>query len=76
MQLHAGSESQQGARVIQKLLQAGFKVVAGVADEERAQAAVDFAASVELLKKDEVQKLRLEEIDLADEESIAAALPK
>jgi len=62
--------------VVQKLLQAGFKVVAGVGDEESAQAAVDFATSVELLRKQEVQKLRLAEIHLGDEESIIAVLPK
>ena len=36
---------------------------------------VDFATSVELLKKQEAQRLQLAEVDLADEDSIAAALP-
>jgi hypothetical protein len=48
---------------------------AGVADKEQAQNVVDFATSVELLKKQEAQKLRLAELDLADVESIQSALP-
>ena len=45
-------------------------------DQEQAQAAVDFAGSVELLRKPELQKLRLAEINLNDEDSIVAALPR
>ena len=47
----------------------------GVADETQARSVVDFATSVELLKKQEAQRLQLAEVDLADEDSIAAALP-
>ena len=49
---------------------------AGVPDQEAAQGAVDFAGKVELLRKQELQKLQLAEIQLNDESSIAAALPK
>lgn len=45
-------------------------------DEEQAQSAVNFATTVELLKKQEAQKLSLKEIDLTNVESITAALPK
>lgn len=48
----------------------------GVSDEEQAQNVVEFATSVELLKKQEAQKLRLEELNLADIDSIQSALPR
>ena len=51
-------------------------MIAGVPDRDEAQNAVNFATSVELLRKPEVQKLQLAEIKLSDGSSIAAALPK
>ena len=52
------------------------KFHAGVSDQEQAQTVVDFASSVELLKKQEVQKLRLAELNLADTDSIQSVLPR
>lgn len=53
-----------------------FHTTTGVPDKEQAQNAVDFASSVELLRKPEVQKLQLAEINLNDATSITSALPK
>lgn len=50
--------------------------VAGVSDVEEAQGLLDFARRFEIIRKDVLSKLSLSEVDFADEESIAAAIPK
>ena len=48
----------------------------GVQDAAEAQAGLDFAKRFEILKGDEIKRIRLQEVDLSDESSIAAALPR
>lgn len=49
---------------------------AGVTDAAEAQAGIEFAKRFELIKGDESKRLRLQEVDLSDESSIAEALPR
>ncbi len=49
---------------------------AGVSDLEEAEALLDFAKRFEIIRKAEISSLSLSEVDFADEESIAAGLPK
>ena len=48
----------------------------GTQDLEQAEGLLDFAKRFELLTRAESSKLTLKELDLADEDSIAAAMPK
>ncbi|KAL0019003.1 hypothetical protein WJX79_006320 [Trebouxia sp. C0005] len=72
----AGGNGQLSARIIQELLRGGFKVTAGVADVEEAQAGLDFAKRFEIIKSAEAKNIRLEAVDLSDESAIADALPR
>lgn len=45
-------------------------------DAAEAQAGIEFAKKFELIKSDESKRLRLQEVDLSDESSIAEALPR
>jgi hypothetical protein len=49
---------------------------AGVADIERATAALNFAKKYELLAADALSNIKLVELDYSDDEALAAALPK
>lgn len=72
----AGGNGQLSARIIQELLRNGYKVTAGVADVEEAQAGLDFAKRFEIIKGSEVKNIRLQAVDLSDESAIADALPR
>ncbi|KAL0030841.1 hypothetical protein WJX77_009090 [Trebouxia sp. C0004] len=72
----AGGNGQLSARIIQELLRGGFKVTAGVADVEQAQAGLNFAKRFEIIKGAEAKNIRLEAVDLSDESAIADALPR
>ena len=52
----------------------GFR--SGVTDAAEAQAGIEFAKKFELIKGDESKRLRLQEVDLSDESSIAEGLPR
>jgi hypothetical protein len=43
---------------------------------EEAEGLLDFAKRFEILRRSEISKLSLKEVDLTDEDNIAAALPK
>ena len=47
----------------------------GVTDAAEAQAAIKFAKRFEILKGDEAKRLRLQEVDLTSESSIAETVP-
>ena len=49
---------------------------AGAADIEDAQGLLDFAKRFALIRKEQSQKLNLTEVDLSDEDDIAASLPR
>ncbi|KAK9867559.1 hypothetical protein WJX84_011039 [Apatococcus fuscideae] len=72
----AGAAGQLGVRVVLQLIDAGFKVVAGVPDLEEAQAQLNFAKTYELIKKDNLSKLRLAEVDLGNEGSLASEMSR
>lgn len=43
---------------------------------EEAQGLLDFAQRFEILRKSEISKLSLKEVDYTDDDSIATAMPK
>ena len=47
----------------------------GAADIEDAQGLLECARGVELIRKEQSQKLSLREVDFSDEDDIAASLP-
>lgn len=67
----AGAEGQIALRLVKELAAAGEKVVAGVADIERGQAALAFAKRYELLAPDALDNIRLAEVDYSDPDSFS-----
>jgi hypothetical protein len=67
----AGAEGQIALRLVKELAAAGEKVVAGVADIERGQAALAFAKRYELLAPDALANIRLAEVDYSDPDSFS-----
>ena len=70
----AGGTGRLGARIVRELLLKGFNVRAGVRNVERAQGFVDTAAAYGILPGNSARRIKLLPMDLADEESIAAAI--
>lgn len=73
---HGPLDASSYACIMKGLLYDVVHAASGVSDAAEAQAGIEFAKRFELIKGDESKRLRLQEVDLSNESSIAEALPR
>ena len=70
----AGASGRTGIRCVKDLLESGYRVRAGVRNQDKFQQYIETSLQYEMLTKEELQRLEIVQFDVTDPETIRPAL--